>query len=102
MYGVMTRVALQPDCQDACAALFRDTNPALVANEPDWLGARMMFDPEANAVTVLATWRTAEAYQRFASSVGFRETMQKFAVFFAGPPEVSVHALLVDMTPDAL
>lgn len=102
MHVIMTRVKLKEGMAGQCAQLFEDTNPGLVREEPDWLGARMLFDPETHIVTVLATWRDAASYARLRDSTPFRETMQAFADLFAGPPEISVTTLLVDMTPDGV
>ena len=38
MYAVMTRVKLRSGTSAQCAELFRQTNRALVADQPDWLG----------------------------------------------------------------
>jgi quinol monooxygenase YgiN len=97
MHLVMTRVELRPGTSDACAELFRQTNPDLVENEADWLGAQMIFDSETNIVTVLATWRNAESYRKMSASDKFKSTMSDFSRFFAGPPEVSINRVLVEM-----
>ena len=97
MHVVMTRVELRPGTSEECAELFRQTNPDLVEEETDWLGAQMIFDSEANIVTVLAIWRDAESYRKMSASDKFKSTMSKFSQFFAGTPEVSVNRVLVDM-----
>lgn len=97
MYVVMTRVELRPGTSEECAELFRQTNPDVVAEEADWLGAQMVFDSETNTITVLAIWRDAESYRRMSASDSFKSTMSKFGQFFAGAPEVSVNRVLVDM-----
>lgn len=99
MFIVVTRVKLKPNTSDLCAKLFAQSNPALVKDEPDWMGAQMIFDPETDIVTVLATWRDLNSYKRLSSSEVFRETMQKFGSFFASAPEISTNRVLVDMTP---
>jgi len=99
MFVVMTRVKLKPGTHERCAKLFEDTNPDLVSEEPDWLGARMIFDPVTDLVTVLATWRNAESYKRLSASPGFQQAMQQFGELFAGSPEVSVNNVLVQMKP---
>jgi quinol monooxygenase YgiN len=99
MYVVMTRVKLKPGTHQACAKLFEETNPELVRSEPDWLGARMIFDHDREIVTVLATWRNAQSYKRLSSSSEFQQTMQRFGELFASPPEVSVNSVLVEMMP---
>ncbi len=102
MYVVMTRVKLKPDTHKACAKMFEETNPRLVANEPDWLGARMIFDHDTEVVTVLATWRNIESYKRLSSSSQFQQAMQLFGEMFASPPEVSFNGLLVEMVPQII
>jgi len=97
MYVVMTRVPLKPGTEEDCAELFRQTNPDLVKDEPDWLGAQMFFEAETNTVTVLARWRSASAYDRFSSQPAFQQTMQRFAEFFAGPPQISKNTVLAEM-----
>lgn len=99
MYIVVTRVKLLPGTQERCAELFRRTNPELVRNHTDWLGAQMLFDEESQTVTVLATWRDIEAYTHLANSHEFQNTMKAFASFFAAPPDVSVHSVMVDVKP---
>ncbi len=99
MHVVMTRVKLRPGTSEDCAELFRQTNPALVEDEADWLGAKMIFDSETNIVTVLAIWRDAESYRKMSASEEFKSTMSRFSQFFEAPPEVSVNRVLVDMAP---
>jgi len=99
MYVVMTRVKLRPGTSEQCAELFRQTNRELIADPPDWLGARMIFDSETDMVTVLASWRDAESYKAMSASEDFKATMSRFAEFFAAPPDVSVNSVLVDMAP---
>lgn len=97
MYVVMTRVKLRPGMHEKCAKIFEDTNPALVAEEADWLGARMMFEREAQIVTVLATWRNAQSYRDFSARPDFQNTMRQFGELFAGPPQVTINEVLVEM-----
>lgn len=99
MFVVITRVKLKPDSAKLCAKIFEETNPELVADEADWLGARMMIDPETNIVTVTANWRNASSYERLSSSEGFQQTMAQFRTLFDGPPEISINNLLVEMAP---
>jgi len=99
MYVVMTRVKLRSGTSDQCAELFRESNPDMVSEEKDWLGARMIFDSETNIVTVLATWRNAESYKNLSASPRFQKTMQEFGQFFASPPEITTNDVLVDMVP---
>ena len=99
MHVVMTRVKLRTGTSEKCAELFRQSNPELVSDEPDWQGAQMIFDREANVVTVLATWRDAESYEKMSDSAKFKTAMSKFGQFFASTPEVSVNEVMVDMAP---
>lgn len=97
MHVVMTRVELRPGTSEECAELFRQTNPDIVEEEADWLGAKMIFDSETNILTVLAIWRDAESYRKMSASDKFKSTMSNFSRFFAGAPEVSVNRVLVNM-----
>ena len=97
MYVVMTRVKLKPGTSEICADLFQKTNPELVSSETDWLGARMIFDNDTDVLTVLATWRDTDSYQRLRASAKFQSTMREFGQHFASPPEISMNEVLVDM-----
>ena len=97
MFVVMTRVKLKPGTYEICAELFQETNPELVSSETDWLGARMMFDHDIDVLTVLATWRDTDSYQRLRASPKFQSTMREFGRHFASPPEISMNEVLVDM-----
>ncbi len=97
MFIVSTRVKLKPGRSQEVAALFRESNPDLVKGQPDWLGAKMIFDPETDVITVLATWRDAAAYQEFSGSEQFQSAMGAFRQHFSGPPEISLNQVLVEM-----
>jgi len=97
MYVVMTRIKLKPNTHKACAKLFEETNPELVRNEPDWVGARMIFDHDTEILTVQATWKNVESYKRLRSSSQFQQHMSEVGEFFASPPEVSFNSVLVEM-----
>jgi quinol monooxygenase YgiN len=97
MFAVITRVAVQPDSIDELAALFDETNRALVADHPDWKGAWFTANRETNEVTVIARWSDAASYERLRSSEDFGRIMAQFAQRFVGPPEVTVNELLVEM-----
>jgi heme-degrading monooxygenase HmoA len=96
---VLTRVRVDPDAIDELAELFRSTNRALVADQPDWLGAWFTADRERGEITNIAHWRRAESYQRLRGSEAFRATMSRFAERFTAPPEVTIHEVLVEMAP---
>ena len=102
MHIAVTKVKLKPGTAADCARLFEETNPALVRDQPDWLGAQMAFDAETNTVTVIAQWKDIESYQRLSGSSTFQQAMGKFAAFFAGPPEITSMEVLVDMKPEDL
>lgn len=102
MQMVITKVKLKPGSIDACAQLFRETNPDLVRNEPDWLGARMVVDRDNDTVTVMATWRTVASYEAFSKAQSFQATIGRFQQLFASPPDITVNDLVVDMTPESI
>ena len=102
MFVVMTRVKLREGTSEECAELFRRTNPELVKNEGDWLGAQMLFDEYSNIVTVLAKWKNAESYRKISAGAEFQTTMQAFGAFFAAPPEVTTSQVLVEMSPASI
>ncbi len=97
MFAVITTVQVQPGSIDDLAALFDQTNRALVAGHDDWLGAWFTTNRDNNEVTVIARWRNADSYQRLRDSDEFQATMAKFAESFAGPPSVAVNEILVEM-----
>lgn len=100
MHVVMTRVRVKPGSMDACIRLFEASNPALVRNEPDWLGARMVVDRQNDTVTVMATWRNIASYKTLSKSQPFQAAMARFGPLFASQPEITVNELVVDMTPE--
>ena len=79
MKAVVTRVTLKPGTADRVAALFEETNPSLVRDQPEWRGAKMLVDRTTDAVTVIALWRSEDAYRAFAAGEAFRQTMARFA-----------------------
>ena len=99
MFVVMTRVKLREGTAATCAEMFRRTNPELVKNEENWLGARMLFDDETSTVTVLASWKDAASYKAMSARPEFQNTMKAFGELFAGKPEISTNEVLVDMVP---
>ena len=99
MIVVSTKVTLKPGLADECARLFNETNPALVRNQPNWLGATMMVDRDTETITVNAKWKDEGSYRAMAEKPDFQATMARFASLFAGPPQITVLELLVDMQP---
>ena len=102
MFAVITEVALKPGAGPEVAALFEETNPALVRDQPDWLGAEMLLEPEADTIIVIARWRDPASYRALARSPGLHDTMQRFAAHFAGPSKVRVFETTMAMAPDSL
>lgn len=99
MVGVTTRVRLQAGRVDAVRDLFAQTNPGLVRDQSDWLGAKFTADREADAVVVLAFWRNERSYRAFSEREPFQRAMEAFAPHFAAPPEVAVREVLHEMEP---
>ncbi len=97
MYAVLTTVAVEPGSIPELAALFDETNRALVTGHDDWLGAWFTANHDRNEVTVIARWADAESYERLRASAEFQETMRRFAARFVGPPTVSINQVLVEM-----
>lgn len=97
MYAVITTVTVQEGAIDELAQLFDETNRELVAGHDDWLGAWFTADRTTSTVTVIARWREADSYHRLRESPEFGATMSRFAERFAGPPQVSINEVLVEM-----
>lgn len=97
MYAVITSVRLKPDRIDDVRELFRRTNPGLVAGQEDWESAVFTANREKDTITVIARWRSAEAYEQFRASDEYTKTMEGFTRYFAHPPTVEVNEILVDM-----
>ena len=97
MYIAITTVKLIPGSVDTVCNLFKETNPALVQGEEDWVKASFAADRANDEVTVMAIWRSADAYHNFSASTQFRMTMSKFGPYFAGPPQISVKEILFEM-----
>jgi len=102
MQLIITRVKLKPDSTAAVVQLFTETNPDLVRDEPDWLGARMLVDQKSDTVTVIASWQNVASYHALNSSEAFQAAMGQFAQYFASPPEITINDVLVDMTPESI
>jgi heme-degrading monooxygenase HmoA len=97
MVVVTTRVSLKPGRVEVVRDLFAKTNPDLVRDQSDWLGAKFTADRTADEVVVLAFWRSEEPYRALSESGPFRQAMEAFAPHFAGPPEVTVREVLYEM-----
>ena len=96
-FAVLTTVKVNPDSIDRLAALFDETNRALVAGHDDWLGAWFTANREQNEVTVIAQWRDPASYRVLRESADFQATMARFAEDFAEPPRVTINEILVEM-----
>lgn len=96
-FAVMTRVKVRQGSIDGLAALFDETNRALVAGHDDWLGAWFTADRVRHEVTVIARWRNAQSYEELRDSADFQSVMAGFAEAFVGPPSVSINEILVEM-----
>lgn len=97
MYAVITTVGLKPDRIDDVREMFRRTNPGLVAGHEDWVSAVFTANREKDTITVIARWKSAEAYKEFAAGDEYRSTMGEFARYFRGTPSVEINEILVDM-----
>jgi heme-degrading monooxygenase HmoA len=95
-WAVVTTVPVKPGHIDEVATLFRERNPGLVADQPDWKSARLLADRESDTITVIAVWSDPDSYRRYADGP-LREAMQEFLPYFTGPPSVVIHEILVDM-----
>lgn len=95
-YAVITKVPAKPGRVDDVAEMFRKTNPGLVAEQSAWLSARLLADRESDTVVVVAMWSDAEAYRKYADGP-LRQAMTDFIPLLAGPPEVQIFEILVDM-----
>jgi heme-degrading monooxygenase HmoA len=96
---VLTTIPVKEGLIDEVARLFRETNPALVEGQPEWLGAWFTANRQRSEITNVAHWQSAEAYERLRGSDEFKQTMARFAEMFTGPPSISIHEVLVQMTP---
>jgi len=97
---VLTTIPVREGAIDEVARLFAETNPALVAGQPEWLGARFTANRERSEITNIAHWRSADGYERLRASDEFQATMARFADLFAGAPTTTINEVLVDMAPD--
>lgn len=97
MHVAITTVSVDAGAIDEVAELFAETNPALVRDERDWLGAWFTANRERGEITVIARWADADSYRRLSASASFQEAMARFAPFFEGPPHVTVNEVLIDM-----
>jgi quinol monooxygenase YgiN len=97
MYAVTARVEVETGSIDELATLFDESNRALVADHPDWVGAWFTADREASQVTVIARWKDATSYTRLRESEDFQQIVSRFASRFVSAPQVSVNELLVEM-----
>ena len=96
-YIVTTRVQIKAGEIDKVLQLFKDTNPALVKNQTDWVKAIFSKNSETNTVIVQAYWKSKASYLTFSKSNEFQNTMKKFGKYFAGKPEIEINEILFRM-----
>lgn len=96
---VLTTIPVREGSIDEVARRFEETNPPLVADQADWLGAWFTGSRERSEITNIALWRSAESYEQLRRSEAFQATMSQFSDLFVGPPTVSINELLVEMEP---
>ena len=96
-YLVSTKVRVKVGEIEHVLKLFRETNPSLVKGEDDWIKAVFSKHEETNTLMVLAYWRSKESYLIFSRSKQFRETVQKFALYFVEEPTTEVSEILFEM-----
>ncbi|MEM7339054.1 MAG: antibiotic biosynthesis monooxygenase [Actinomycetota bacterium] len=97
MFVVLTTVSVEAGSIPELATLFDTTNRALVADHEDWLGAWFTANEADNTVTVIARWRSRDAYEQLRASDAFQQAMAQFAPRFTGPPSISINEVLVEM-----
>lgn len=96
MHAVVTTVTLKPDAIDTVAEMFEETYIDVVKVEKSWLGAKFTANREANTITVITFWTSADDYTVFRHTKKFQTTFAKFMEFFAAPPIVTVNEVLYD------
>ncbi|HEV2069828.1 MAG TPA: antibiotic biosynthesis monooxygenase [Acidimicrobiales bacterium] len=96
---VLTTIPVKEGLIDDVADLFEQVNRPLVEGQADWLGAWFTVNRERGEITNIAHWKSADAYRRLRDSDEFKAAMAKFAPMFAGPPNVSINEVLVEMRP---
>jgi len=96
-YLVTTTVSVDPGAVDDLAALFDETNRALVAAHSDWFGATFSANRDTGEIRVIARWRTPESYEALRTSDAYAIVMARFAPSFTGPPEIAITEVLVEM-----
>lgn len=97
MIVAITRVKMKPEDIGRAAERFQASVPALVQQHGDWLGARLTADRERGRVAVLGFWRSAAAFEAFATGEGYRELMHGFAQYFTSDPEIEVYEEVLEL-----
>lgn len=96
-FVVTTKVVIKPGEINQVLKLFKETNPALVKDQTDWVKAVFSKNDETNTVMVQAYWKSKASYVIFRNSERFQKTMKKFSKFFTGKPEVEINEILFQM-----
>ena len=96
-YLITTRVELVEGKIPDVLKLFQDTNPDLVKGQHEWIKAIFSANEEKSTVMVQAFWKNVEAYQQFASTEKFKNTMAQFGAYFKSKPEVEITKVLFEM-----
>lgn len=97
MLVVLTTPRVEEGSSPELAALFDETNRALVTDHDDWLGAWFTANRHRSEITVIARWADPASYERLRSSEAFQQTMSRFAGRFTDPPSVSIDEIPVEM-----
>ena len=94
---VMTRVKLKPNSHKAYSERFVDANPDLMVREIDWLDTQLVYHPDSNVVTVLASWRNAKSYEFMTGTLRYQHAMRRFSELWAAPPEITISDVLAGL-----
>ena len=97
MFAVITTVRLKAGRIDDVREMYKRIAPGLVAGDEDWVSASFTADRQDDAIALIAHWKSAEAYHRFAASDTYRTTMAQFERYFAHRPDVQVYEILVEL-----
>jgi len=95
--SVPTNWTVDPEEIDALALLFDETSRDLVAAHGDWLGATFSANRVTGEIRVIARWRSQDSYEVLRTSDAYAAAMARFAPSFAGPPEIAITEVLVEM-----
>jgi len=94
---VTTTVEIQAGKIDNVLQLFKETNPALVQEQDDWVKAVFSKSDESNSVMVQAYWKNKASYIKFKESEKYKSVMKDFGQYFAEKPNVKFNEILFEM-----